>query len=225
LCISTFHSQIKLTPWQCALRKIKSALPALATMEFDPDPDAKRKSMSTLATLCKRPVHVVQPDTTVRAAAEIMREQHVGAVIVVASRSGRQKPIGIVTDRDIVVAVVALDLDPNVFLISDLLGRPLTVAGGESSLHAGLDIMQMNGIRRLPIVDRSGRLVGIVTLDDIMRALARDIGSVADVVEQEILSELALRPGHLTARPPKVARKARPKPAAAGPSAAKSAGA
>jgi CBS domain-containing protein len=149
--------------------------------------------MTTLASLCKQPVQVVIPGTTIRAAAELMREHHVGALIVTGEDGGASKPQGILTDRDIVVGIVALGLDPNVFLIDDLLDRPLTVARAEQSVHDGLKLMKAKGVRRLPLVDKDGNLAGIVTLDDLFGELARDMSRASDIVEREIGVEVALR--------------------------------
>jgi len=164
--------------------------------------------MSTLANLCRHPVRVVTPATTIREAAEIMREQHIGALVVVAEVSDAPKPIGIVTDRDIVVAIVALDLNPNVFLVDDLLGRPLVVAGRGARVREGLELMKAHGVRRLPVVDESGVLTGIVTFDDALGEIAADMSRVSAVIEQEIGSELALRPGKIRARHGKRAKAA-----------------
>jgi CBS domain-containing protein len=157
--------------------------------------------MTTLASVCKFPVRTVTPATTVRAAAEIMREHHVGALVVVGGKNGAvAKPIGIVTDRDIVVAIVALDLNPNVFLIDDLIDRTLTVAKGDQHIREGLELMKKHGIRRLPLIDKQGKLIGIVTMEDLLAELAADLSRLSLVVENEITSELSLRPGKIRAR-------------------------
>ena len=156
--------------------------------------------MTTLASLCKHPVRVVTPGTTIRAAAELMREHHVGALIVVDQDSSASKPIGIVTDRDIVVGIVALGLDPGIFLIDDLLDRPLTVAKADQRIREGLKLMKSKGVRRLPLVDKAGNLAGIVTLDDLLGELATDMSRIANIVEREISAELVLRQSRIEAR-------------------------
>lgn len=176
--------------------------------------------MTTLDAICTAPVLTASRDTTIVAAARMMREAHVGALVVVSDAAaktpgvargttktstvwmppGRPKPIGIVTDRDIVMAIVALDLDPNVFLLGDLLNRPLVTATAGLSIREGLAIMNAKGIRRLPLVNRAGELTGMVTLDDLIIEAARDLQQVASVIEREITSELALRPSRIRAR-------------------------
>ena len=179
--------------------------------------------MTTLDAICTAPVLTASGDTTIVAAARLMRAAHVGALVVVdgsaarapraaqgssraagvsapPGRHGPLKPIGIVTDRDIVMAIVALDLDPNVFLLCDLLNRPLVTAAAGLSIRQGLAIMNAKGIRRLPLVNAAGGLTGMVTLDDIIIEAARDLGQAAGVIEREITSEIALRPSRIRAR-------------------------
>jgi CBS domain-containing protein len=161
--------------------------------------------MTKLSAMCKFPVQVATRNTTIVAAAQMMREGHAGALIVVDGAVKSPKPIGIVTDRDIVVAIVALDLDPNVFLLDDLLNRSLVVAKGDQSIREGLAIMNAKGIRRLPVVSKTGALIGIVALDDLIAEIARDLKQVADVIEREITKELELRPARIRARKAHVA--------------------
>ena len=169
--------------------------------------------MTTLDAVCTAPVLTASRDTTIVAAARMMREAHVGALVVVddppgglpqapkrARRPLQSRPVGIVTDRDIVMAIVALDLDPNVFLLCDLLNRPLVTAAAGLSIRQGLAIMNAKGIRRLPLVNAAGGLTGMVTLDDIIIEAARDLGQAAGVIEREITSEIALRPSRIRAR-------------------------
>lgn len=162
--------------------------------------------MTTLASLCRNPVRVVTPETTIRAAAEMMREHHVGALVAVDGDAAASRPIGIITDRDIVIAIVALDLDPNLFLIDDLLDRPLIVARADQDIRDGLKLMKAKGVRRLPLVDDTGVLSGIVTLDDLLGALARDMNQMSAVVEREISSEVSLRHGRIRERQAKAAK-------------------
>ena len=162
--------------------------------------------MTKLSTMCKFPVQTATRDTTIVAAAQMMREGHAGALVVVEVEARRPKPVGIVTDRDIVVAIVALDLDPNIFLLDDLLNRSVVVANGDQSIREGLAIMNARGIRRLPVVNQAGELIGIVALDDLIAEIARDLRQVADVIEREITKELELRPARIRARKARVAK-------------------
>jgi CBS domain-containing protein len=149
--------------------------------------------MTRLSTLCKNPVSTTTPGATIQQAAEQMRKEHVGALVVVEPDAMHRHPVGIVTDRDVAVGVVALGLDPKLFLVEDMLGRPLVTARGDQSARDALKIMEDKGIRRLPIVDKAGELAGMVALDDILSALVRDIEQVPRIVNRELASELRLR--------------------------------
>jgi len=162
--------------------------------------------MTRLSAMCKFPVQIAARDTTIVAAAQMMREGHAGALIVVDKVAKAPKPIGIVTDRDIVVAIVALDLDPNIFVLDDLVNRPLVVGKGDQSIREGLALMNAKGIRRLPVVNKAGALIGIVALDDLIAEIARDLKQVADVIDREITKELELRPARIRARKAQVAK-------------------
>ena len=162
--------------------------------------------MTKLSAMCITPVHIATRETTIVEAARIMREGHAGALVVVDADSQPMKPIGIVTDRDIVVAIVALDLDPGVFLLDDLLNRPLVVAKADQSVREGLAIMNAKGVRRLPVVDKTGGLAGIVALDDLIAEMAKDLNQVAGVIQREITKELELRPARIRARTARVAK-------------------
>ena len=155
--------------------------------------------MSTLSSVCRHPVRTVTPGQTIREAAELMREHHVGALVVV-DQENPAEPVGIITDRDIVVAIVALGLNPDLFLIDDMVDRPLTTARAEHGLREGLDLMKAKGVRRLPLLDKAGKLTGVVALDDILAELAQDMSGIAAVVQAEIGSERALRKSRIRER-------------------------
>jgi CBS domain-containing protein len=119
-------------------------------------------------------------------AARRMRTSHVGDLVVVEERDGRRVPIGIVTDRDIVIAAVAGDPDHiNYLLLSDVMTSDLVTAAEQESIESALKKMHEHGIRRLPIVDGTGTLVGILTLDDILRYLTGQQSELVALVASE----------------------------------------
>ena len=140
----------------------------------------------TIGSICKRNVAVAPKGESVVDAAKRMRMMHVGTVIVVEEREGRQVPIGILTDRDIVLSIVASDAEHLPFLsIADAMSDDLLTASEETSLVDALKLMQERGVRRLPVVDHSGALAGIVTADDVIRFLADELGEVAKLLNRE----------------------------------------
>jgi len=119
-------------------------------------------------------------------AARRMRMSHVGTVIAVDERGGKQVPVGILTDRDIVLSIVATDAEHLPFLtVSDAMSDDILTAVEETSLSDALKLMQERGVRRLPVLDRAGALVGIVTADDVIRFLAEELGQVVKLMNHE----------------------------------------
>jgi len=124
--------------------------------------------------LCQRKVVTVRRHEEVGAAARMMRERHVGCLVVVeaAGAMGGERPVGLLTDRDIVTHVVVREADPRKVRVEDVMSRqPLTVAT-TASIEDALQRMRDGRVRRLPVVDERGRLAGILALDDIFDYLA-----------------------------------------------------
>jgi CBS domain-containing protein len=140
----------------------------------------------TVGDICSRSVVMVPKGEMIIDAAKRMRTSHVGDLVVVENRDGRHVPIGIVTDRDIVIAAVAGDpVHINYLLVSDVMTPDLVTATEQESIDAVLTKMYENGIRRLPIVDSAGTLVGILTLDDILRYLTDQQSTLVAMVARE----------------------------------------
>jgi CBS domain-containing protein len=140
----------------------------------------------TIGSICKKNVVVAPKDERIVDAAKRMRMLHVGAIVVVAQRQGVQVPIGILTDRDIVLSVVASDPEHlPCLLVGDAMSDDLVTVRTETELADGLKLMQQRGIRRLPVVDSAGGIVGIVTADDIIRFLAEELGDLVELLNRE----------------------------------------
>jgi CBS domain-containing protein len=130
----------------------------------------------------------------VAAAAKLMRYGHIGSLVVVEQMNGGKRiPIGIVTDRDIVVEVIATGLDPVVITVGDIMEPELVVGRESDSVLETLEIMRFKGVRRLPTVDREGQLVGIVTVDDLLEILAEQLNELATIVAREQSHEATAR--------------------------------
>ena len=140
----------------------------------------------TTGDICTRSVVVAAKTEMLVDAAQRMRTSHVGAVVIVELRAGRQVPVGIVTDRDIVVSVVAGDPDHlNFMLLSDMMTCDLVTARADDSVDSAIRLMQQHGIRRLPIVDAEGGLVGILTLDDVLKYLVGEQSLLVGLMARE----------------------------------------
>lgn len=144
--------------------------------------------------ICSRVVVVAEPDTNLREAARLMRDHHVGSLVVIEGGNGVKRPIGIVTDRDIVVAVVAAaDVQPEALTVGDVMSRNLVVAEESVGVFEAVDLMQDHGTRRLPVVDAEGRLIGIITLEDVLRMVAGELTALAIAAQRSLSREVQER--------------------------------
>ena len=125
--------------------------------------------------------------------AERMRHTHVGDIVVVEYRNGEAVPVGLVTDRDLVVAVMASGEDADQFTAGQIMSRGLIVVSETDEIGVALDEMRRSGVRRLPVVDDSGRLTGIVALDDIVEYLASLLSGIAEVSKLQRMEEQRFR--------------------------------
>jgi CBS domain-containing protein len=149
---------------------------------------------TNIGEICSREVVFATRDMTVRTAARLMRHHHVGSLVVVDEMNGgRRLPVGIVTDRDIVVELTAMDLDANALTVGDIMGEELITARESEGLLEAMEIMRYKGVRRLPIVGVDGQLVGIVTIDDLFEVLAEQMTELARIVAREQAREAAAR--------------------------------
>jgi len=142
-----------------------------------------------IGDVCIREVVTASRGTTIQEACGLMRHHHVGNVVVIEDYEGASRPVGIITDRDIVVSVIALGLTPNVFSLGDLLSHPLVSAQQDQGIFECIRHMRMSGVRRMPIVDHSGGLVGIVSVDDLIQLLAEEMGELAQLISKEQAQE------------------------------------
>ena len=147
----------------------------------------------TIGTICNREVITVQRDATVLHAAVLMRQYHVGDVVVIENRKNKTVPIGIVTDRDIVVELVATELDCKVITVGDIIITKLIVVKDSANVFEAIQLMANEGVRRLPVVDDDGGLVGIVTLDDLLLLLSKELATLNKLVTREQKNEATKR--------------------------------
>ncbi len=145
----------------------------------------------TIGELCNREVIVVQPDENLTDAVKLMRQHHVGDLVVVEDRGIGQLPIGIVTDRDILIQVVGEDINPAELTVGDVMTHSPITGSIDDSVEDSLKLMRKNGIRRLPVVDESRYLIGILTVDDIIDLLAEEIGDLAWLIRNEVDREIS----------------------------------
>lgn len=143
-----------------------------------------------IGDVCVRDVVIANKSTTVREAAMLMRRSHVGDLVVTEEKpDGRRIPVGIVTDRDIVLTVIAAALDPAVYTLGELVTRDLVSVSEDQGVFESIQHMRRNGVRRMPVVDRGGGLVGIISVDDVVQLLSEEMSEVAKLFSREQVLE------------------------------------
>lgn len=141
------------------------------------------KDPLTAGDICTRDVVVSDPSMEVVQAAQLMRQHHAGCVVVTEQPSAFDRVVvGILTDRDIAMGVVALDRTPHGMRVGDLMSREVVTAREDDSILDLLSAMRRKGVRRVPVTTPSGSLVGIVALDDVLEVLAQQMHAVATAV-------------------------------------------
>lgn len=147
----------------------------------------------TVGEICNREVTIVERHEPVLLAAQLMREHHVGDVVVVEQEGDCVRPVGIVTDRDIVLELVAKSVDVKSVTVGDVMSSDLLTASEEDDIGFLLEQMQARGVRRVPVVDDKGSLAGIVTVDDLVDILAEQLAMLVNLVQRESKHEQASR--------------------------------
>jgi CBS domain-containing protein len=148
----------------------------------------------TVGVICNPNVATIGTHAEIIEAATLMREDHVGDLVVVEHRGGRTVPVGILTDRDIVVGVLAKRAALDAVTVGDVMSRSLLTVRREHSVEFALREMRRIGVRRVPVVDSDGGLIGILSIDDIIQNLAQQLGRLADLIRLEQTAEQIARP-------------------------------
>lgn len=148
----------------------------------------------TVGEICTREVTFSDKDTSLVTAAQLMRRDHVGALVVVDHLNGERKVSGLLTDRDIVTSVIAQGIDPAPLYVEDIMSTPVVTVQEDDSLIDLIRTMRSNGIRRVPVVNEKQSLVGLVTLDDVLRILAQELGLLVAAIDKETQREIKQRP-------------------------------
>ena len=143
--------------------------------------------------LCNREVVIAYRDMGLVEASWLMREHHVGSLVVVADRNSERVPVGMITDRDIVVAVVARKADPQSLTVGDVMSMGALVVREQDGIADALRLMRENGVRRVPVVTSSGALAGIITIDDVLELVAEEMDAFVHTLRSERVREKRVR--------------------------------
>jgi len=139
----------------------------------------------TIGTICTRETVIAKKDNTIVEVAKLMRQHHVGDIVVIKESEGENIPVGIVTDRDLVIEILAQELSPDTVTVGDIMSYEIVTARDDEGIWDTLQKMRIKGVRRMPIVNQRGGLVGIVTLDDLLELLTDELAGLAKIISRE----------------------------------------
>ncbi len=143
--------------------------------------------------ICNREVVIIEKNASIHEAIKLMRKYHVGDVVVVEERFGQHVPIGILTDRDIIVELLAEQVDINSVNVGDVMSYEIKIAREGDDLIETIKRMRSAGVRRMPVVSEQGGLVGILTLDDLMDLMAEMLNDFIALIKKEQTKEKNIR--------------------------------
>lgn len=146
------------------------------------------KSM-TAGKYCNREVIITEPETTVIEAAQLMRSYHVGTLVVVGKKDDESIPLGVVTDRDLVIEVLAQEVPPEGVTVADLMSRDLVMVHENEGLLDTLEIMRVRGVRRVPVINDKGGLEGILSADDALELISEATNHLIKLMRREVERE------------------------------------
>lgn len=147
----------------------------------------------SVGEICNREVVTIEKSAPVARAARLMRQYHVGSVIVVADGSQPPRPVGIVTDRDLAIEILAQEVPAETVTVGDVMAAELLTAREEDGVWETIMRMRAMGVRRLPVVSRHGDLIGILTMDDLLQFIVGELSDLVKLVRREQKREEAIR--------------------------------
>ena len=127
----------------------------------------------------------IEKSAPVVRAAKLMRQFHVGCVVVVADGVQPLQPVGVVTDRDLAIEILAQEVPAETVIVGDVMGAELLTVREEDGIWETIMRMRAVGVRRLPIVSRHGELVGILTMDDLLQFIVGELSDLVKLVRRE----------------------------------------
>jgi CBS domain-containing protein len=148
----------------------------------------------TAGEYCNREVMIVEPETSITEVSSLMREYHVGTLVVVDQAGNAPRPIGVITDRDLVIELLAQEVPADSVTIKDVINKELVCVTEQETLLNCIELMRSKGIRRLVVTNDNGTLQGILTADDALELIAEAVRNLSHLVGREIANEQALHP-------------------------------
>lgn len=146
-----------------------------------------------IGEFCNREVIIARREESVLEAARLMRQYHVGAVVIVDELNDKRYPVGVVTDRDLVMEVLVNKLDPETVSLGEILADSVVRVKESDGVFDTVQHMRSRGVRRAPVVNDAGELVGIIAVDDLVALLAEEMTELYKLMRHEQEQEIRLR--------------------------------
>lgn len=148
----------------------------------------------TAGEACNREVVVIDRGASILEGAKLMRQHHVGDLVITEDRAGGTVPVGIFTDRDMVVELIAAQVDLEAVSLGDVMSFELATVQEDVELDGALELMRSKGVRRMPVVKSDGTLAGILAADDLVELMAEQLSSLAGLFREQERHEQRRRP-------------------------------
>ncbi len=145
------------------------------------------------AELCNRQVVTASRDMSIPDAARLMRDRHVGSLVVTDTIDGKVLPVGILTDRDIVIEIISRDIPLNEVTVGDIMTFALLKVTEDENIFDVAQRMRARGVRRVPVTSRLGELIGIIAADDILELLSEELSLLSRITKREAEQEKTKR--------------------------------
>jgi CBS domain-containing protein len=142
-----------------------------------------------IGEICSREVYIFEAGEPLANAVGEMMKRHIGAIVVVETEPNRVRPVGIVTDRDVIRGQVSLKKELSGLTLRDVMTSAPLMVSEASGIPEAIERMRARGVRRAPVVNDSGDLVGIVSLDDLLPIVAEELGALARLVGNQARRE------------------------------------
>jgi CBS domain-containing protein len=142
---------------------------------------------------CKHGVVTVSGTADIAEVARTMRDEHVGFLVVLDEGDPIRRPLGVVTDRDVVLQVCAREIDPHAVTAADIMSRQPLVATETDDLNEVLQAMRIAGFRRVPVLTSAGALTGVIAIDDAIDVVAGLLCDISGSIRNEQRQERRLR--------------------------------
>jgi len=145
-----------------------------------------------IGKICNRKVVAADVDSSVLEAARMMRHYHVGSIIVTEGEANGARPVGIITDRDLAIEIMAEEIDPQRVTLGNAMTSNPLAAREDDEHYEVLEAMRGKGVRRIPVVDQNGLLVGVLAVDDLLRVISHEMAGLVALVQKEYDTEVRL---------------------------------